>query len=249
MKARMPIVALSAMILAGNVLAATGESKEDDASTKRSGEAISLRASTQMSDELLAKVMSTTQVARADTPETILGKEKYQYWCATCHAPGVFKRGLLPGTASLAFKYDGALPAVLEHRSDLSREYVKYVIRNGSEGMPFFRKTEVSDREMEAIAAYLALNDAAAPADKAQARSVQEILSTTCAACHGAQLQGGVGPALTSPTYVHGRSKEAIARSIANGFLEKGMPNFRGVLSDREIDALATYLSTNGSAR
>ncbi|PCJ39415.1 MAG: p-cresol methylhydroxylase [SAR86 cluster bacterium] len=83
------------------------------------------------------------------------GKEQFEYWCATCHSPNLYRGNYLPGTASLLEKYNGQVPAALEQRTDLVAEYVKVVIRHGSEGMPSFRKTEISDSQMEDIAAYL----------------------------------------------------------------------------------------------
>jgi len=98
-------------------------------------------------------------VFAADAAQLALGKEKYEYWCATCHADGPRENGrLLPGTASLAAKYGNSRPAALEARTDLLPPYVGLVIRKGMEGMPFFRKTEISDAEMQAIAAYLSRN-------------------------------------------------------------------------------------------
>jgi hypothetical protein len=48
---------------------------------------------------------------------------------------------------------------VLEDRTDLASPYVQFIIRKGSEGMPFFRKTEISDDEARAIGDYLARHD------------------------------------------------------------------------------------------
>lgn len=87
------------------------------------------------------------------------GQQLFQYWCATCHAPDPREGGrLLPGTASLEVKYKGAKPAALEQRDDLVAPFTAFIIRRGSEGMPFFRKTEISDADMADIAAYLARN-------------------------------------------------------------------------------------------
>jgi (+)-pinoresinol hydroxylase len=95
----------------------------------------------------------------ADAAQLELGKEKYDYWCGTCHAAGPRENGRpLPGTASLQAKYGAERPAALEERTDLLPPYVSLVIRKGMEGMPFFRKTEISDAEMAAIAAYLSRN-------------------------------------------------------------------------------------------
>ncbi len=55
-------------------------------------------------------------------------------------------------------KYKGAKTPVLEERDDLIPAYTTYVIRHGSEGMPFFRRTEISDQDMNDIAAYLGRN-------------------------------------------------------------------------------------------
>ena len=64
----------------------------------------------------------------------------------------------MPGTAGLRKRYGNAKPAVLAERTDLDAAYVKLIVRKGLNFMPFFRKTEVSDTELEAIAAYLARN-------------------------------------------------------------------------------------------
>lgn len=79
------------------------------------------------------------------------GKAVYDYWCLTCHGDGE----QYPGTAALRVKYDGQLPAVLEHREDLVPEVVKAFVRSGVSVMPFFRKTEITDADLDALAAYL----------------------------------------------------------------------------------------------
>jgi mono/diheme cytochrome c family protein len=79
------------------------------------------------------------------------GNEVYQYWCATCHGRGPGN----PGTTALSAKYKKSLPGVLEDRTDLTRQGIGFYVRRGTSIMPFFRKTEVSDADLEAIAAYL----------------------------------------------------------------------------------------------
>ena len=80
------------------------------------------------------------------------GREVYSYWCSPCHDTGPE----MPGTLALEVRYQGAVPAVLEERTDLAPEFTKTIVRNGISVMPFFRKTEISDEDLEAIAAYLA---------------------------------------------------------------------------------------------
>lgn len=84
----------------------------------------------------------------ADTPR---GYVEYQNSCAVCHGPMPER----PGTRALAAKYKGALPAMLEERRDLSPELIRAIVRNGVTVMPQFRKTELSDAQLDAIVAYL----------------------------------------------------------------------------------------------
>jgi hypothetical protein len=46
-------------------------------------------------------------------------------------------------------------PAVLEERTDLTAPLIKQLVRNGVYLMPRFRKMEISDSELDAIAADL----------------------------------------------------------------------------------------------
>jgi mono/diheme cytochrome c family protein len=89
--------------------------------------------------------------AKADPAQVQHGHDVFQYWCATCHGAGPGH----PGTAALQAKYAGAKPGTLEDRTDLTGEQVHFFVRHGVSVMPWFRKTEVSDADLDAIAAYL----------------------------------------------------------------------------------------------
>jgi len=80
------------------------------------------------------------------------GNEVFQNWCAPCHAPGARH----PGTQALESLYKGAKPAALEQRTDLLPELTRAFVRTGVSVMPPFRKTEISDADLAALAAYLA---------------------------------------------------------------------------------------------
>ena len=60
------------------------------------------------------------------------------------------------GTAALQALYKGVKPAMLEQRTDLAPEFTRAIVRTGVSVMPFFRKTEISDAELDALAKYLA---------------------------------------------------------------------------------------------
>lgn len=93
-----------------------------------------------------------SQTARAADPAATQGKAVFQKWCAPCHGAGADK----PGTVALTTLYKGAKPGQLEERTDLTPAIVKQFVRHGVSVMPFFRKTEISDADLDAIAAYLA---------------------------------------------------------------------------------------------
>jgi len=86
------------------------------------------------------------------------GQAKFELSCAPCHAagPGDDGRPMLPGTEALTLKYRGTIPAVLEQRTDLTAPTLKAFVRSGTFSMPPFRKTELTDAEIDDIAAYLA---------------------------------------------------------------------------------------------
>jgi len=110
---------------------------------------------------LLGIVMSVSLLAQ--TPAEKDGKAVFDKWCTPCHgaeAPkrSMFVNGALPGTAALALKYQGRVPAVLEQRTDLKPAYIKTVVRHGLYGMPISRKTEISDAELDDVVAYLTEN-------------------------------------------------------------------------------------------
>jgi (+)-pinoresinol hydroxylase len=80
------------------------------------------------------------------------GRAVFVKWCAPCHSRGPGN----PGTAALAAVYRNSKPGALEDRADLTPDFIKRSVRNGVYVMPFFRKTEITDAELEALAAYLA---------------------------------------------------------------------------------------------
>jgi (+)-pinoresinol hydroxylase len=91
-------------------------------------------------------------VSFASAAESPSGEAVYKRWCVHCHSAG---RGN-PGTDSLQVKYKGDPPAVLLDRTDLTPEFVKLAVRQGVLSMPPFRKTEITDAELAAMAGWLA---------------------------------------------------------------------------------------------
>jgi mono/diheme cytochrome c family protein len=63
-----------------------------------------------------------------------------------------------PGTNALTVKYQGVKPGVLLAWKDLPPETVRYLVRHGISVMPQFRKTEISDADLDALAKFLSRN-------------------------------------------------------------------------------------------
>lgn len=76
------------------------------------------------------------------------GRKLYQSTCLYCHGEKVW------GTFTLQRRL-GADHGLLEKRTDLVAPFVKNVVRNGLGSMPAYRRTELTDADVDAIAAYL----------------------------------------------------------------------------------------------
>ena len=83
------------------------------------------------------------------------GYVQFQNYCSMCHGEGPGQ----PGTLALQAKYKGAQPALLSQRTDLTPQLIKLYVRNGISIMPIFRKTEISDADLDLIADYLTRNN------------------------------------------------------------------------------------------
>ena len=112
---------------------------------------------------LIACALTSSLLApRAQSAEGELvprGKAVYAQWCVDRHGPiaGVGGFGGFPpaGTKRLQDRYQGAVPATLEDRVDLTPDLIRLVVRQGRPIMPPLRKTEVTDADLEAVIAYL----------------------------------------------------------------------------------------------
>ncbi|MEP7312306.1 MAG: cytochrome c [Pseudomonadota bacterium] len=89
--------------------------------------------------------------ATAATAKLAQGEKVYTYWCATCHSTGPG----MPGTQALQAKYNGKPPALLLERKDLTAPQIAVFVRNGVSVMAQFRKTEISDAELDALTTYI----------------------------------------------------------------------------------------------
>jgi len=75
------------------------------------------------------------------------------------------------------------------------------------------------------------------------------VFSAKCAACHGPDGGGLIGPNLTDKFWLHGKGTRAdIVKVISEGVLEKGMPSWSTMISEGDILNVAGYVySIRGS--
>jgi (+)-pinoresinol hydroxylase len=121
----------------------------------------------------------TRHASAADVAALERGHQVYDKWCSGCHAPnppqratatnrGELAAGVFAGTYALEQRYKGAEPAALEQRTDLVSTYVEHVVRTGVGIMPRTRKTEISDNDLDDLAAYLTRNNATGDSSRAR---------------------------------------------------------------------------------
>ena len=91
----------------------------------------------------------------------------------------------------------------------------------------------IDDDRMRALVA-----DAAAVADGGQ------VYAANCASCHRADGGGLIGPNLTDDAWIHGDTPAQIHKTIHEGVLAKGMPNWGKILKPEQVDHVAAYVVT-----
>jgi len=80
------------------------------------------------------------------------------------------------------------------------------------------------------------------PVQADASRAAPQTYAEYCAACHGEQLEGGKGPALSSAARKPGSDDGKLARLIREGSVDAGMPAFGDVLNAAEIRALVVLI-------
>ncbi|MCM2324678.1 MAG: c-type cytochrome [Oligoflexia bacterium] len=77
------------------------------------------------------------------------------------------------------------------------------------------------------------------PSEREKGRGVYQ---ARCAACHGPQGQGLIGPNLADDHWLHGGTLVDIAKTVGNGVPDKGMPPWGPVISPQELLSVVAYV-------
>jgi cytochrome c oxidase cbb3-type subunit III len=115
----------------------------------------------------------------------------------------------------------------------------------------------IADRSQEkALAAEIARAEARWPASAASAEFVitpelaeqgRSIYQTNCAACHGAELGGGIGVALNDGEWLHGGSPQEVRHTVSEGVPAKGMPAWGPILGPERVKQVTAYILSQQS--
>ena len=81
------------------------------------------------------------------------GAALFSNLCGACHLAGGMGTNLL--TKQRVILGEPPERGLLENRKDLTQNYVKIIVRRGRMAMPSLTRVEVTDTELDAIAAYL----------------------------------------------------------------------------------------------
>ncbi len=125
----------------------------------------------------------------------------------------------------------------LEKLKDAFPKMWDYLQRSGA-------NASIPSAPLASAAAEEEIEEIEALTDATDINSGHEIFVKNCVSCHGVQGQGGIGPNLTDDYWLHGSDISHIAHTITTGVPSKGMITWRGVLSKKQIQQVASFIMT-----
>lgn len=85
---------------------------------------------------------------------------------------------------------------------------------------------------------------AALAADQSVVGEGKALFAVNCVSCHRADGGGLIGPNLTDDSWIHGGTLAEIHKTITEGVLAKGMPNWGKILKPAQVNALTAYVAS-----
>ncbi|MCL1594308.1 MAG: c-type cytochrome [Actinomycetia bacterium] len=171
------------------------------------------------------RLQSATTTAPTDSPQNVEGSDIYTSECAACHgASGEGGTGYGPSLRT----------------SFMSLAQTTSAITNGIGGMPSF-DTKLDESQIASVASFSVAFQTAEPLPEPEVEvpgdgsEAAVAYDANCAACHGAQGEGGIGPSLQTSTAGVDATIGAIAHGVGT------MPGFSAGLTEEMIAALAEY--------
>jgi cbb3-type cytochrome c oxidase subunit III len=188
--------------------------------------------------------------------DTARGEQLFKQQCGSCHTlAAAGTTGVIGPNLDDAFAADraqgfeqsamqqvvaGQIRIPLEGRVNADGQYVT------STGSPAMPADLVSGDDVDNVAAYVASvagkPGAAVAAGGSQASSGKDVFTENCGGCHtlaDAGTSGTVGPNLDDAK----PPKSLVVERVTNG--KAPMPPFKGTLTDKQIQAVADYVSSS----
>ncbi|MBC8009084.1 MAG: c-type cytochrome [Burkholderiales bacterium] len=76
----------------------------------------------------------------------------------------------------------------------------------------------------------------------------EAIYKANCVACHGANLQGGIGFNLADSTWVHGGKPTEVLKTVNEGVIAKGMISWNPVLGPKKTAEVVAFVLSKQAA-
>jgi len=70
----------------------------------------------------------------------------------------------------------------------------------------------------------------------------EKIYTSTCASCHGPNLEGGIGLNLADNEWKNGGQPKDLINVVMYGVLENGMPAWGSVLGEKRVNEVVTFV-------
>jgi cytochrome c oxidase cbb3-type subunit 3 len=101
---------------------------------------------------------------------------------------------------------------------------------------------EKAERNAKNPAEVIDENNVALSNDAAILGSGKNVFMSYCAACHGKQGEGNIGPNLSDTYWLHGGTIQSVFKSVKYGIPDKGMVAWDGQLTSAQIRDVSNYI-------
>ena len=122
--------------------------------------------------------------------------------------------------------------------------YLGYYHLSSSSDLQIAEYNKEMEKAEKLMASRMNENTVTLVSDKAMLEDGKKIFIENCAACHGMQGQGGIGPNLSDQYWLHGGGLKNIFKTIKNGVPGKSMKAWQNDFSPKQIQEMASYILT-----
>ena len=203
-----------------------------------------------------------TPVPRYRRGSPASGKRLYDMFCNACHGQqGQGSTVLDPELMMLADPPQQLMTPAINNPDTLavaSDDYFRHIIQTGRRGTNMIAwggdEGNLLEEEVDRLVAHIRDWEGDGPplasinAARGDAQHGRALYQSRCLSCHGSQGEGGIGVALSSPSFLAVASDTFLARTIVNGRANTAMPSWKQLTADQVSDLLAFIRSWQRAA-